>query len=95
MNVIGFDPGITVRRAWEMSSQVRQAASIEELLANVDYVSFHVPLIDATHNMINADRLRMVRDNLVILNFSRHGVVDDAAEADSTARARRGSAASS
>ena len=79
MNVIGFDPGITVRRAWEMSSQVRQAASIEELLANVDYVSFHVPLIDATRNMINTDRLRQVRDNLVILNFSRHGVVDDEA----------------
>jgi len=79
MNVIGFDPGITVRRAWEMSSQVRQAASIEELLANVDYASFHVPLIDATRNMINADRLRQVRDNLVILNFSRHGVVDNEA----------------
>jgi D-3-phosphoglycerate dehydrogenase len=79
MNVIGFDPGITVRRAWEMSSQVRQAASIEELLTNVDYVSFHVPLIDATRNMINADRLRLVRDNLVILNFSRHGVIDDEA----------------
>jgi D-3-phosphoglycerate dehydrogenase len=79
MNVIGFDPGITVRRAWQMSSQVRQAASIEELLANVDYVTFHVPLIDATRNMINADRLRLVRENLIILNFSRYGVVDDEA----------------
>ena len=77
MNVIGFDPGITVKRAWEMSSDVRQAASIEELLANVDYVTFHVPLVDATRNMINADRLKLVRDNLVILNFSRNGVVDD------------------
>jgi D-3-phosphoglycerate dehydrogenase len=62
-----------------MSSDVRQAASIEELLANVDYVTFHVPLVDATRNMINADRLKLVRDNLVILNFSRNGVVDDAA----------------
>lgn len=79
MNVIGFDPDITVKRAWEMSSQVRQAASIEELLANVDYVTFHVPLVDATRNMINADRLRSIRDNLVILNFSRDGVVDNAA----------------
>ena len=79
MNVIGFDPGITVKRAWEMSSDVRQAASIEELLANVDYVTFHVPLVDATRNMINADRLKLVRDNLVILNFSRNGVVDDEA----------------
>lgn len=82
MNVIGFDPQITVRRAWEMSSQVRQAASIEELLANVDFVSFHVPLMDATRHMINAERLSLVRDKLIILNFSRNGVVDDAAVVD-------------
>ena len=82
MNVIGFDPDITVKRAWEMSSQVRQAASIEELLANVDYVTFHVPLVDATRNVINAERLQRVRKNLIILNFSRDGVVDDAAVVD-------------
>ena len=82
MNVIGFDPDITVKRAWEMSSQVRQAASIEELLANVDYVTFHVPLVDATRDMINAERLQRVRENLVILNFSRDGVVNDAAVVD-------------
>ena len=79
MNVIGFDPDITVKRAWEMSSDVRQAASIEELLANADYVTFHVPLVDATRNMINAERLKLIKDNAVILNFSRDGVVDDAA----------------
>ena len=79
MNVIGFDPDITVKRAWEMSSDVRQAASIEELLANSDYVTFHVPLVDATRNMINAERLKLIKDNAVILNFSRDGVVDDAA----------------
>jgi D-3-phosphoglycerate dehydrogenase len=79
MNVIGFDPGITVKRAWEMSSQVRQAAGIDELLANVDYVSFHVPLVDETRNLINAERLRLIKDNAIILNFARNGVVDDAA----------------
>jgi len=79
MNVIGFDPGITVRRAWQMSSEVRQAASVEELLTHVDYVSFHVPLIDETRHMINAERLRLMRDNAIILNFARNGVVDDAA----------------
>jgi D-3-phosphoglycerate dehydrogenase len=79
MNVIGFDPGITVQRAWEMSSQVNQAASIEELLPKVDYVTFHVPLVDATRNMINAERLKLIRDNAIILNFSRNGVVDDEA----------------
>ena len=79
MNVIGFDPGITVKRAWEMSSDVRQAASIEELLTNVDFVTFHVPLVDATRNMINAERVKLLRDNAVILNFSRKGIVDDEA----------------
>ena len=79
MEVIGFDPDITVERAWEMSSQVRQASSIEDLLAKVDYITFHVPLVDATRNMINADRLQRIRDNLVVLNFSRDGVVDDEA----------------
>ncbi len=79
MNVIGFDPGITVRRAWQMSSEVRQATSIEELLTHVDYVSFHVPLVDETRHMINAERLRLMRDNAIILNFARKGVVDDAA----------------
>jgi len=79
MNVIGFDPDITVKRAWEMSSDVRQAASIEELLAHADYVTFHVPLVDATRHMINAERLKLIKDHAVILNFSRNGVVDDAA----------------
>jgi len=79
MNVIGFDPGITVRRAWQMSSEVRQAASIEELLTHVDYVSFHVPLVDETRHMINAERLKLMRNNAIILNFARKGVVDDAA----------------
>jgi D-3-phosphoglycerate dehydrogenase len=79
MNVIGLDPGITVQRAWEVSSQVRKAASIEELLMNADFVTFHVPLVDATRRMINEDRLKLMRNNAVILNFSRDGVVDDAA----------------
>jgi D-3-phosphoglycerate dehydrogenase len=79
MNVIGFDPDITVKRAWQMSSDVRQAASIEEMLANADYVTFHVPLVDATRNMINAERLKLIKDNAIILNFSRNGVVDDEA----------------
>ena len=79
MNVIGFDPEITVKRAWEMSSDVRQAASIEELLTNVDFVTFHVPLVDATRDMINAERVKLLRDNAIILNFSRKGIVDDEA----------------
>jgi D-3-phosphoglycerate dehydrogenase len=71
MNVVGYDPAITV--------QVHKATSIEDLLANVDYVSFHVPLVDETRNMINRERLKRVRKGLVVLNFSRDGVVDNQA----------------
>ena len=88
MNVIGFDPDITVKRAWEMSSQVAQATSIEELLSRVDYISFHVPLVDATREMINTERLKLVRKNLVILNFSRDGVIDDAAVVEAIEQGR-------
>ncbi len=79
MNVIGFDPGITVEGAWELSSNVKKAASVDDLLSNVDFVTFHVPLVDATKNMINAERLKIMKDKVVILNFARGGIVDDEA----------------
>lgn len=79
MNVIGFDPGITIEGAWQLSAAVTKAASIEELLRNVDFVTFHVPLIDATRDMINAERLKQMRDGVTILNFARQGIVDDKA----------------
>ncbi len=79
MNVIGFDPSITVEGAWELSSNVKKAASVDDLLSNVDFVTFHVPLVDATKNMINAERLKIMKDKVVILNFARGGIVDDEA----------------
>jgi D-3-phosphoglycerate dehydrogenase len=79
MNVVGFDPGITVEGAWELSANVRKAASVDELMSQVDFVTFHVPLIDATKNMINAERLKIMKDNVVILNFARGGIIDDEA----------------
>lgn len=79
MNVVGYDPGLTVEGAWQLSANVRKARSVEELLRQVDFVSFHVPLMDATRNMINAARLAEMKDGVVILNFARAGIVDDAA----------------
>jgi D-3-phosphoglycerate dehydrogenase len=79
MKVVGFDPGITVEGAWELSANVKKAATVDELLSQVDFVTFHVPLIDATANMINAERLKNMKDNVVILNFARGGIVDDEA----------------
>jgi len=79
MNVIGYDPGITVQGAWNLSSSVKQASSIDDLLSKVDFVTFHVPLIEATKNLINADRLKRMKKNVTILNFARGGIVDDEA----------------
>ncbi|MEX0731944.1 MAG: phosphoglycerate dehydrogenase [Aquisalimonadaceae bacterium] len=79
MNVVGFDPAITVNRAWELESGVRQAHSVEELVSRADFISLHVPLNDHTANLINADRLKLMRPGGTVLNFSRAGIVDDAA----------------
>jgi D-3-phosphoglycerate dehydrogenase len=79
MKVIGFDPGITVKGAWQLDAAVKQASSIDELLNNSDFITFHVPLIEATKNLINADRLKNMKENVVVLNFARSGIVDDAA----------------
>lgn len=79
MKVIGFDPGLTVEGAWQLSANVEKASSAEALLSKADFVTFHVPLIDATKNMINAERLKIMKDNVVILNFARNGIIDDEA----------------
>ena len=79
MNVIGYDPGITVEGAWKLSSDVEKAKGIDDLLSKVDYVTFHVPLIDSTRNLINPERLRLMKKGVIILNFARAGIVDDEA----------------
>ncbi len=82
MNVVGYDPDITVQSAWQLTADVEQASSVDDLLSQVDFVTFHVPLVDATRHMINADRLRAMKDNVVLLNFSRNGIIDDQAVVD-------------
>jgi len=79
MKVIGYDPGLTVEGAWQLSADVKKARTIDDLLRVSDFVTFHVPLIDATRHLINADRLRQMKNGVVILNFAREGIVDDAA----------------
>ncbi|MDY6941903.1 MAG: phosphoglycerate dehydrogenase [Pseudomonadota bacterium] len=76
MRVIGFDPKITVQSAWQLSSGVEQASSVEEVLAKSEFVTFHVPLNEHTRNMLSRERLARVRDGSVVLNFARDGVVD-------------------
>lgn len=77
MRVVGYDPYITVKNAWQLSSQVIKAASVDEVLAQVDFVSLHVPLVEATKNLLNAERVARAKDGLTILNFAREGIVDN------------------
>lgn len=79
MKVIGFDPGITVRGAWQLDAGVQQAGSVDELLSKSDFITFHVPLVESTKHLINAERLKTMKDNVVVLNFARGGIVDDEA----------------
>jgi D-3-phosphoglycerate dehydrogenase len=79
MKVVGYDPTITVHRAWQLASDVQPALSIDDLLSRSDFVTFHVPLTDETRHMINAERIRTLPKGAVLLNFSREGILDDTA----------------
>ncbi len=77
MNVLGFDPEITVDAAWSLPSQVRKAHTIEEVLKGADFVTLHVPLVAATRGLISMQRVKLLRQGAVLLNFSREGIVDN------------------
>jgi len=77
MRVLGYDPQITVQRAWQLSSGVEQAMSVDDLFARSDLITLHVPLVDETHGFVNAARLRLVRPGAVLLNFARGAIVDE------------------
>ncbi|MFC1751108.1 phosphoglycerate dehydrogenase [Pseudomonadota bacterium] len=79
MRVVGYDPLITVQGAWKLSSNVQQAHSIDDLVSRCDFITFHVPLVDATRNMLNEERIKLLNKGAVVLNFARDGVVDDQA----------------
>ena len=79
MRVIGYDPHITVSNAWQLSSQVEQVLSVNEMVAQADFVTLHVPLNDDTRQLINAQLLKNAKPGLTLLNFSREGVVDEEA----------------
>ncbi len=79
MRVIGFDPLISIDKAWELDAHVEKARDINHLLQESDFITFHVPLVEATKDLINADSLQMMKNNVVILNFARNGIVNDEA----------------
>jgi D-3-phosphoglycerate dehydrogenase / 2-oxoglutarate reductase len=79
MNVLGFDPDITIDAAWSLPSQVKRATSVAEVLKASHFVTLHVPLVDATRGLVNPNNIGTMRSGAVLLNFSREGVVDNAA----------------
>ena len=83
MNVLGFDPEITVDAAWSLPAQVRRAASVNDVLKKSQFVTLHVPLVEATRHLVNEATIGLMRPGSVLLNFSREGVVSDSAVLDS------------
>jgi D-3-phosphoglycerate dehydrogenase len=88
MNVLGYDPEITVEAAWRLPSSVRKAQSIEQVLKGSDFVTVHVPLVPHTRGLLDAARLATARRGLVLLNFARDAVVDEAAVVEALAQGR-------
>ncbi|HWY24538.1 MAG TPA: 3-phosphoglycerate dehydrogenase, partial [Nevskia sp.] len=91
MEVWGFDPAMTVHNAWQLNSGVRQALSVDDLVSKSQFISVHVPLLDATRKLINAERLKAMKKPGLLLNFARAEIVDEdavlAALADGSVRA--------
>jgi len=79
MRVVGYDPQITVQRAWQLSSSIEQAVSLDDLFARSQFVSVHVPLVDATRGLVNSSRIALMPKGGVLLNFSRAPIVDEGA----------------
>ena len=77
MDVLGYDPHITVEAAWSLPSQVKRAASVEEILKSSHFVSLHVPLGEKTRHLVNGRNVELFRAGAVLLNFSREGVVSE------------------
>lgn len=76
MNVVGFDPALSVEAAWRLPSQVGRMENLQSLLARSDYITLHVPAIPATKHLINADTLKITKKGATLLNFAREAIVD-------------------
>jgi len=88
MDVVGYDPNITIDAAWNLSSKVQKASTIPDLLSRSDFVSVHVPLVEATKDLIDAQALTQSKPGAVLLNFSRAGVVSESAAIEALSAGR-------
>ena len=90
MKVVGFDPALSIDAAWRLSNEVQRAENLQALMARSDYVSLHVPAMDATKHMINEAALAAMKPGAVLLNFARETIVDSAAVLKSLAAGKLG-----
>ncbi len=79
MQVMGFDPAITVKNAWQLSSGVQQAESLDQLFQHSDFITLHIPLVDATRNIVNDSSFKIMKQGAVLLNLARGEIVDNKA----------------
>jgi D-3-phosphoglycerate dehydrogenase / 2-oxoglutarate reductase len=77
MKVIGYDPAMTVQNAWQLRSSVIKAENIQELLTQSDFITLHIPLNDHTRHLIDAEKIKLMRDGAVLLNFARDGIINN------------------
>jgi D-3-phosphoglycerate dehydrogenase / 2-oxoglutarate reductase len=77
MKVMGYDPNITVDAAWNLPSEVKRAESLEDLVRNSEFITLHVPLLDATRHLIHHRLVQTMKNGTILLNFSRDGIVDE------------------
>ena len=82
MNVVGYDPALSVDAAWRLSSKVNKASSLSSLFSRCDFISLHLPVLDATRSLINAELLATVKPGTCLLNFARQEIVDNNAILD-------------
>jgi D-3-phosphoglycerate dehydrogenase len=88
MRVVGFDPQLTVERALQLTPSIVRLGSLEDLFACADVVTVQAPLLEETHNLVNAARLERMRDGGILVNFARAGIVDAAAVIDALDRGK-------
>ena len=82
MKVLGYDPEITVDAAWRLSSEVKRVLGVDDLFKHSDFITLHVPLIEATRHLVNVERVAMMKQGAVLINFAREGVIDEQAVLD-------------
>jgi D-3-phosphoglycerate dehydrogenase len=79
MTVVGYDPALSVEAAWRLPNRVERMENLQALFSRSDYITLHLPLLDATRSLVNEDTLRNVKEGARLLNFAREGIVDDEA----------------